>query len=360
MKKEDDKISKEDTIRRYELDYGCPPDWAEKKFKEMSTEEMSEYAKYRKLIIREKKKLKKGEQPKPQPIVEEPVEENYYSKENKWPNEEKLKLVSYTAKKSEESMLSPEEKEKLDTQRKEEEFLQNYFKNHQIQTQENLNYAIEHDEKFRVFLEKTNRIKDLYKGRHLEEIQRKKEEIEKELIEEAKKDKGKKIIKKFKKLKPESKANSNEFKDSKKDLDLSAYRNKKMEAMGFILCLYLRKNGRGELRYVRMDEVGQIKVDGYVYHERDATYRFGKKNDPVLVIMEGALVPINKETLKEHLGFESAEAQKLVIKGIEQAEVVKASGVDENAKKPFTPSKWLIGLVIAAIIGIYAYMGGFS
>ena len=167
---------------------------------------------------------------------------------------------------------------------------------------------------------------------------------------------GGKIIKKFKK----KKISPNNFKESKKDLDLTPYKNKKLEKKGMILCIYLRKNGLAELRYVQMDEVGQIKVDGYVYHERDATYRFGKKNDPVLIIMEGSLVPISKEILKENLGSDSAEAQKLIIKGIEQAEVVKSGDPNDKLKNPLKMPKWAIGIGIAVIIGIYAFMGGFS
>ncbi len=325
--------------------------------------------KVRSSIDRERKKLKKKKEKKEkildnahksmsaQDIINEstPNPEEYYSKDNKWPDQEKYQLVSYTTQKIAEDLLTPEQKEVLERQRKQDEFIENYFKNHNIKDQAHLNYAIEHDEKFRMFLEKAGRLEQLYTGKYLSEIKEQEEMIEQELTEEATKDKRKKIAKKF-----SAKNITNTFKDSKKELDLTPYKNKKKEAQGFILCLYLRKNGLMDLRYVRMDEVGQIKVDGYVYHERDANYRFGKKNDPVLLIMEGALVPINKETLKENLGFEAAEAQKLVIKGIEQAEVVKAAGVDDNAKKPFTPNKWVIGVILLIIVGVYAYLGGFS
>jgi len=283
------------------------------------------------------------------------TDKNYYDTENKWPDEEKYNLVSNTAQKSVESLLTPEQKGVLEKQKTQDEFIEDYLRHHNIKTQSHLNYAIEHDEKFKIFLEKTDRLKSLYNGKQLNEMKLLKEKVDKELEKDAKKDKGKKIFNKFKTTKQ-----SNKFEDSTKDLDLTPYRNKKLEKQGYILCIYLRKNALAEMRYVKMDEVGQIKVDGYVYHERDATYRFGKKNDPVLTIIEGALVPLNKETLRENLGFESAEAQRLIIKGIEQAEVVKAGGLEDKLKTPMNVPKWAIGIGIAVIIGVYAYMGGFS
>jgi len=366
-------ITKEDCINKYKEENGTDPTWTNKLFKEMTPEEINEYSRLRKKVERQRKGIKEKQTPnnqKKQPFQKQNAIENvdilddppegYYSKEKKWSNEEKLALVQYTAKEAGESALTPEEKAALDRQRKQDTFISEYIKNHKIRDQEHMNYVVEHDERFRLFLEKSGRLKEIYTGRHLEEIQRRKQEVEEELVKEAKNDKGNKILKKFNKITFDPKKLSNEFKDSKKELDLTPYRNKKLEAQGYILCMYLRKNGLMELRYVKMDEVGQIKVDGYVYHERDATYRFGKKNDPVLVIIEGSLVPINKETLKENLGFESAEAQKLVIKGIEQAEVVKAGGIEEHGKKPFTPNKWIIAVVIIVIIGVYAFLGGFK
>ena len=377
-------ISKEDVIELYKLNNGEEPSWADKPFSQMAKEERNEYQKFRKQIEKERKNKINEEKPSTpenegaalqnegeeeavigyentdEKTFEEyatvdPVPEGYYTEEGEMSDEEKLNLVSHTTRKAAEDLLTPEQKEVLEKQREQDEIISKYIEHHQIKDQAHLNYAIEHDEKFRLYLEKTGRLKELYSGKHLKEIREELEKVKKELEEEAKKDKGKKTAKKF-----EKKTSSNNFKDAVKSLDLTPYRNKKLESQGFILCMYLRKNGLMDLRYVKMDEVGQIKVDGYVYHERDATYRFGKKNDPVLVIMEGALVPLNKETLKENLGFKSAEAQKLIIKGIEQAEVVKAAGIDENAKKPFTPPKWLIIIGIAVVIGIYAYMGGFS
>jgi hypothetical protein len=284
--------------------------------------------------------------------------EEYFSKDrNSIPEEDLLNLVTYTASKAKEGTLTKEEKQILEKEEKEVKFIEDYIKHYKIKNQDGLNYAIEHDEKFKIFLERIGRLEELYTGSVLGEIEEQREKIKTELIKESKKDKRGKIIRKFKRKK--GKKQSNNLMDSKKELDLLPYLNKKLEKQGCILTFYLRKNGRAETRYVKMDEVGQIKVDGYVYHERDAIYRFGKKNIPVLIILEGSLAPVNKETLKEHLGCESAEAQKLIIKGIEQAEVVKAAGIGEDSKKMNAPPKWLIIVGIAVMIGLYAYFGGF-
>jgi len=326
-------IPKEDIIQRYIQENNKAPSWIDKKTTEYTKEEMNEYMKYRLRISNEQKQ----DIPKPQNSKEQITAEDLINEITEEEQKEEPKEP--------EEILNPNDK-----------LIQDYFNYHRIDTQEKLNYAIEHDEKFRMFLEKINLLESYYKGKHLEFIKEEKEKVQQEIEEESKKDKHGKIKRKWGRKKIES----NVFKDSKKDLDLKPYKNKKLESKGMILCIYLRKNGLAELRYVQMDEVGQIKIDGYVYHERDATYRFGKKNDPVLVILEGSLVPISKEILKENLGSESAEAQKLIIKGIEQAEVVKSGDLNEQNKKKFAPPKWAIGIAIAVIIGIYAFMGGFS
>ncbi|GAG26581.1 unnamed protein product, partial [marine sediment metagenome] len=255
--------------------------------------------------------------------TEEEQEGFYEVVEDNVSEEDMTKLLASTISDMERAKLPEDQRAELEKIDKENIFIEDYIKHHKIDTQVKLNYIIEHDEKFRIFLKKTSRLDSLYTGRHLDEIESEKEKVVEQLKKEAKKDKSGRIAKKWKNKKKKKK-HSNVFNDSKKDMDLTAYKNKKLEAQGSILALYLRKNGQGQFRYVKMDEVGQIKVDGYVYHERDAFYRMGKKNDPLLILMEGALVPINKETLKENLGCETAEAQRLVIKGIEQAEVVKA------------------------------------
>lgn len=355
------KVSKEDIIESYMEDNKSEPSWKDKKTKNMTKEENNEYKKYRKRIENERIKQEPKKETEDYKEDEDKLTKEEHEEELSGEDaiEEKMKELKEEHE-QEEEILTPEEKQQQEKLEEENILVEKYFQHHNISTQEQLNYAIEHDEKFKMFLEKTDRMDSLYTGKHLERIEEERKKVLEELEEVAKKDKGNKILKKFKKKKNKNKKDSNNLNDSKKNLDLAPYINNKLEKQGYILCFYLRKNGLAEMRYVRMDEVGQIKVDGYVYHERDATYRFGKKNTPVLVIMEGSLVPVNKETLKENLGCESAEAQKLIIKGIEQAEVVKSSGVDENAKKPFAPPKWAVVIGIAVVVGIYAFMGGFS
>lgn len=362
--KKDINISKGDLIKKIVDVTGQEPIWSNKKFKEMSLEEQNEYKKYRKQIEKS--------QPNKTGVLASPItdsELNVKIKDENTPDtvphedkitgntqdkarlteEELFAPILYTTKKVMQDLPTPEEEKLKEKEMQQNKLIQDYITHHNIKSKEALNFAIEHDDKFRKYLEKLGRFKELYTGSHLKTVEEDKERFNEEYKDSKKK-------KKKKKLKKET----NKFEDSRKLLDLEKFRNKKLEKQGNILCFYLRKNGIADPRYVRMDEVGQIKVGGYTYHERDATYRMGKKNDPVLLLMEGALVPLTKETLKEHLGFETAEAQKLVIKGIEQAEVVKMGGLEDHLKKSFAPPKWLIGLGIAIIIGIYAFMGGFS
>lgn len=349
----DNTITKEDIIERYKEEHNKVPLWSNKKIKEMSKSEILEYNNYRNIIKRErriKNKDLKGSSPKKQ----SDLPDDFYDTSKRMSSEEIYKLVGYTTKKTVNDIFTPEERQQIEKKQSEDKLIQDYFEYHKIDNQEKLNYVIEHDEKFKLYLEKIGRLEDLYKGSHLKKINEELNKVNEELKQEAKKDKKKKIFKKF-----EKKKQSNTFEDATKELDLTPYKNKKLEKQGQMLCIYLRKNGLADMRYVKMDEVGQIKVDGYVYHERDANYRFGKKNDPVLLIIEGSLVPIHRDLLKEYLGTDSAEAQKLIIKGIEQAEIVKASGVDEQ-KKGFTPPKWAIILAIAIAVGVYAYFGGFK
>ena len=345
---EESNISKEDIIKKYIKIEGKEPTWKEKKHTEMTKEESNEYKKYRKRVEKDNNSKK--------------IDKDAPRKQTRLTEEELLENTKYTANKIITQELETEKKELTDKQEKlikQNDLIEKYCKNHNISTQEQFNYAVERDEKFKIFIEKTGRLDELYTGNYLELIEEERKEVMEEAKKDAIKDKMKRVVKRFKKKK-KNKGDSNNLKDSKKNLDLTPYISQKLEKQGSILCFYLKKNSLAEARYVKMDEVGQIKVDGYVYHERDAIYRFGKKNTPVLVIMEGALVPVNKNTLKENLGCESAEAQKLIIKGIEQAEVVKSGDLDANAKKTAAPSKLAIGIGIAVIIGIYAFMGGFS
>lgn len=338
-------ISKDDIVKEYIKNNESDPTWKDKKHKDMNKEEKNEYTKYRAKLKLKDEDLKPEEFP-----------EDYYDKVGTISEDDSAALIASTYNKARISMMDKGEIEKIEKDKKERNFISDYLAHHKIEDQEKLNYVIEHDEKFRTFLENTNRINSLYTGKHLESIKKEEKRVVEDLKVMAKKDKKRKVWKKWK----DKKRPSTTFEDSIKDLDLTPYRNKKMEAQGNVLTMYLQKNGLASLRYVKMDEVGQIKIDGYVYHERNAVWRFGKKNDPLLLIMEGSLVPINKETMKDNLGMETAEAQKLMIKGIEHAEVVKSGNLDDSANKVKGPGKWAIGIGIAVIIGVYVFMGGFG
>lgn len=342
-------VTQKEIEERYYKDNNSYPTWLNKKWREMTGEERTEYSKYRARILK---------------IAPNPKDKmpGYYSEvEQKVPTDDLMRLVRYQVldEDIQESLREQFLKEVEENNKKEliAIKIKEYCEKYNIDNQDKLNYAIEHDISLSDFLKENNVIDVYYTGRELKELEEKRKEFDDKVKKEVeKKPKWFNKSKKVKVKKNDKNKTSNIFEKAKIDNDFETVKNKKLEDKGYIKCLYLRKNGRAELRYVKMDEVGQIKIDSYVYHEKDAPYRYGKKNEPLLIIIEGSLIPIHKEILKENLGTESAEAQRLVIKGIEEAEVVKLNESLNDDKLKKAPNKWAILIGIGIVVALYLFL----
>lgn len=339
-------VTQKEIEERYYKDNNSYPTWLDKKWREMTGEERTEYSKYRARILK---------------IAPNPKDKmpGYYSEvEQKVPTDDLMRLVRYQVldEDIQESLREQFLKEVEENNKKELIAIKvkEYCEKYNIDNQEKLNYAIEHDISLSDFLKENNVIDIYYTGKELKELEEKRKEFDDKIKKEI--EKKQKPFNRIKKVKEKKNKTSNIFEKAKIDNDFEIVKNKKLEDKGHIKCLYLRKNGRAELRYVKMDEVGQIKIDSYVYHERDAPYRYGKKNEPLLIIIEGSLIPIHKEILKENLGTESAEAQRLVIKGIEEAEVVKLNESLNDDKLKKAPNKWAIIIGIGIVVALYLFL----
>jgi len=118
-----------------------------------------------------------------------------------------------------------------------------------------------------------------------------------------------------------------------------------------VAVLYMRESGIADLKYVK-PENGMFIVEGRYYHIRDSCmYSIGKKRIPLAVIPEWSFVPLSKKGYKEHLGSENQEAQMLIIKSLENAEVVKIQ--QDGNPKGKTDGKLIIWILIAAVAGLF-------
>jgi len=138
---------------------------------------------------------------------------------------------------------------------------------------------------------------------------------------------------------------------SKKDFKIKEDRRKIKE--GEVCILYLRESGIAEIKYVK-PENGMFIVEGMYYHIVEAcNYSLGPKRIPLAVIPEWSFIPISRKTHWDKLGGIPASAQKLIIKSLESAEIVKIRQENEPAKK--ADGKLVIGILVAAVIGLYLF-----
>ena len=136
---------------------------------------------------------------------------------------------------------------------------------------------------------------------------------------------------------------------SKKDFKIKEDRRKIKE--GEVCILYLRESGIADIKYVK-PENGMFIVDGMYYHiVESCNYSLGPKRIPLAVIPEWSFIPISRKTHWDKLGGIPASAQKLIIKSLESAEIVKIKQENEPAKK--ADGKLIIMIVIAAVVGLY-------
>lgn len=185
-------------------------------------------------------------------------------------------------------------------------------------------------------------------------------EEEKKSKEEEKKSKEVKQIKKDQKVKgkvikvtvgekeyqvPESQI----YDLSKKEYKIKE--DKKKINQGEVCVLFLRESSTGEIKYVKPSN-GMFIVEGRYYHMIDSCiFNIGPKRIPLAVIPEWSFIPLSKKVYKDSLGSKEAESQALIIKSLENAEIVKINQDNQPPRK--TDSKLIIWIIIAAVIGIY-------
>lgn len=144
---------------------------------------------------------------------------------------------------------------------------------------------------------------------------------------------------------------------SKKDYKIKEDTKKIKE--GEVCVLYLRESGTSEFKYVRPQN-GMFIVDGRYYHIKSSCiHTIGKKRIPLAVIPEWSFIPLSKTDYAEVLGANEQDAQMLIIKSLENAEVVKIQRENEPAKKQ--DPKLVIWIIIAGVVALYflqKYSGG--
>lgn len=118
-----------------------------------------------------------------------------------------------------------------------------------------------------------------------------------------------------------------------------------------VVVLYLRDSGIGEFKYVKPNN-GMFIVEGRYYHiNHSCIYNIGKKRIPLAVIPEWSFIPLSKKEYEIILGAKYQDAQMLIIKSLENAEVVKINQ-DVTPTKKGDPK--LIGwILVAAVVGVY-------
>lgn len=122
-------------------------------------------------------------------------------------------------------------------------------------------------------------------------------------------------------------------------------------SQGEVCILYLRESGIGEFKYVRPDN-GMFIIQGRYYHiNHSCIYNVGKKRVPLAIIPEWSFIPLSKKEYEIVLGSQYQEAQMLIIKSLENAEVVKIQQETQPSKK--ADGKLIIWIIIIAVIGLY-------
>lgn len=133
--------------------------------------------------------------------------------------------------------------------------------------------------------------------------------------------------------------------------DFKIQENNKKIMNGEVAVLLLREGGVGDLKYVRPDN-GMFIVQGHYYHIIDSCiFNIGKKRIPLAVIPEWSFIPLSKKDFGARMGEQEQSAQKLIIKSLENAEIVKINS--EFAPKDKPNGKLIVWILIAGVVGIY-------
>ena len=125
---------------------------------------------------------------------------------------------------------------------------------------------------------------------------------------------------------------------------------KKMNKVGVI---YLRNNGNADLMELETRN-GNFSIDGNQYNEdKDCVYTITKDRLPLIIIREWDLIPIGtKKWSDDNMREKFSNLSQHVIKGIKNAELVKAGGGSDSKLTP----KQLILWGLAALVGVIIIM----
>ena len=117
-----------------------------------------------------------------------------------------------------------------------------------------------------------------------------------------------------------------------------------------VAIIYLSNDGEIKPIYKEVKD-GLFKINGKTYHETDCYHTYGRKRMPAVVIPEWGLIPISRENYAKNFAADAQEAQQLIIKAVENAEIVR---LQEQQGKKIDP-KLVLGIIAIAIVGIYFY-----
>lgn len=127
--------------------------------------------------------------------------------------------------------------------------------------------------------------------------------------------------------------------------------NSKKIANAQVAVLYLRESGIADLKYVRPQN-GMFIVDGRYYHTTGSCiFNLGKKRIPLAVIPEWSFVPLSRKEYEKVMGSKYQEAQLLIIKSLENAEIVKIN--QDGMPKSKGDAKVIVWILIAAVVGLF-------
>ena len=135
--------------------------------------------------------------------------------------------------------------------------------------------------------------------------------------------------------------------------------SQKQIAKGEVVVLFLRESGMGEIKHVK-PENGMFIIEGHYYHiSGSCIFNIGSKRIPLAIIPEWSFIPVSKKAYYDQLEGKSQEPQKLIIKSMENAEIVRINQEENPAKKKMDPKIVVIGLIIlVGLIYLISKFGG--
>ncbi|KKN59021.1 hypothetical protein LCGC14_0545760 [marine sediment metagenome] len=185
----------------------------------------------------------------------------------------------------------------------------------------------------------------------------KEEEIKKFLEDLNKSDQGKKMLQEVSNPVSEVPVISEVKEKKKKKIDQrwweKTFNKKKFKKPSKVAIVYLRNNGNADLMQVETRN-GFFNVNGKIYHEdRDCVYTVTKDRLPLIILREWDLIPIGtKKWDDDNMREKFSELSQHVIKGIKNAELVRAGGGLDSK----LTTKQIILWGLAALVGVVIVM----